>query len=94
MKSLAEQSLIQLGGRLSVLSRQKRDHVKLEHLLNRLDGRPPTEQPQVLTEIYRLTFPHAFAEESVLWAVMRRVLPDGHELTLRVDESTRKSMSW
>src|SRR5690606_20507727 len=35
---------------------------------------------------YRLVFPHAFAEESVLWPVLRRVLPDGHDLTLQVEQ--------
>jgi hemerythrin superfamily protein len=39
----------------------------------------------VLTRIDRLVFSHAFAEESVLWPVMRRVLPDGEELTLRIE---------
>jgi hypothetical protein len=38
-----------------------------------------------LLSIYRLVFPHAFAEEAVLWPVIRRVLPDGEELTLRVE---------
>jgi hypothetical protein len=40
----------------------------------------------VLLRIYRLVFPHAFAEESVLWPVMRRTLPDGHDLTLEVEQ--------
>jgi hypothetical protein len=39
----------------------------------------------VLLDIYRLVFPHAFAEEAVLWPVLRRVLPDGHALTLEVE---------
>jgi hypothetical protein len=39
----------------------------------------------VLLEIDRLVFPHAFAEESVLWPVLRRVLPDGADLTLEVE---------
>jgi hypothetical protein len=39
----------------------------------------------VLLQVCRLVFPHAFAEEAVLWPVMRRVLPDGHELTLQVE---------
>jgi hemerythrin superfamily protein len=85
MKSLAEQSPSELGGRLSVLSRQKRDHIKLDELLHRLETVAPSEQPPVLLRIYRLVFPHAFAEETVLWPVMRRLLPEGHELTLRVE---------
>jgi hemerythrin superfamily protein len=31
-------------------------------------------------------FSHAFAEETVLWPVLRRVLPDGEALTLRVEQ--------
>jgi hemerythrin superfamily protein len=38
----------------------------------------------VLLEVNRLVFPHAFAEESVLWPEMRK-LPGGEELTLRVE---------
>lgn len=72
--SIAEQSTAELGGRLSVLTRQKDDHVKLDRLLNQLSQTQNEEQDQVLLDIYRLVFPHAFAEESVLWPVMRRVL--------------------
>jgi hypothetical protein len=85
MKSLAEQTVAELGGHKSVLSRQKRDHVELNWLLQRLSEVKPLEQGPVLRRIYRLVFPHAFAEESVLWPVLRRVLPDGHDLTLRVE---------
>lgn len=85
MLSIAEQSPAELGGSLSVLHRQRRDHVRLAHLLEALGGAPEHEQRSVLLAIYRLVFPHAFAEEAVLWPVMRRVLPDGHELTLRVE---------
>ncbi len=85
MKSLAEQTVAELGGHKSVLSRQKRDHVELDRLLHRLSEVTPPEQGPVLRSIYRLVFPHAFAEESVLWPVVRRVLPDGHDLTLQVE---------
>ncbi len=85
MKSLAEQSLDELGGRRSVLSRQKRDHIKLDELLHRLEQSGGSEQEAILLKIYRLVFPHAYAEETVLWPLMRRVLPDGQELTLRVE---------
>ena len=40
----------------------------------------------MLHRIARLVFPHAFAEESVLWPELRRVLPDGEELTLHVEQ--------
>ncbi len=85
MLSIAEQSPAELGGSLSVLYRQRDDHVKLGHLLETLGETPEHEHGPVLLAIYRLVFPHAFAEEAVLWPVMRRVLPDGHELTLRVE---------
>jgi hemerythrin superfamily protein len=86
MRSVAEQSVDELGGRISVLSRQKADHIELDGLLHRLEASPPAEQLPVLLDVYRLVFPHAFAEESVLWPVMRRVLPDGQELTLQVEQ--------
>lgn len=86
MRSLAEQGVEELGGRWSVLAVQKRDHVALGRLLDELARTPPAEQGEVLRRIYRLVFPHAFAEESVLWPVIRRALPDGEELTLRIEE--------
>lgn len=85
-KSLAEQSTAELGGRFSVLTRQKNDHVELDRLLERLSQTRGAEQDRVLLSIYRLVFPHAFAEESVLWPVMRRVLDDGYALTLEVEQ--------
>lgn len=85
-RSLADQDVAQLGGRLSVLARQKADHVHLDRLLHELDATPPTAQDPVLRRIYRLVFPHAFAEESVLWPVLRRSLPDGPALTLQIEQ--------
>lgn len=86
LRSLAEQNTDQLGGRLSVLSRQKADHVRLEQLLTELSVTEPPEQRRVLLALYRLVFPHAFAEETVLWPVLRRVLPDGEALTQEVEQ--------
>lgn len=86
MKSVADQSVDELGGRLSVLTRQRDDHVELDELLHRLGELSHEDQRPVLLDLYRLVFPHAFAEESVLWPVMRRVLPDGEELTLQVEQ--------
>jgi hypothetical protein len=85
-RSLADQDDEQLGGPMSVLVRQKRDHVKLDRLLNQLEATTGADQDRVLLSIYRLVFPHAFAEESVLWPVIRRVLPNGEELTLQVEQ--------
>jgi hypothetical protein len=87
MTSLADQNTLELGGPLSILTRQKRDHARLDALLHQLAASPVgTEQEIVLNRIARLVFPHAFAEESVLWPELRRVLPDGHELTLQVEQ--------
>jgi hemerythrin superfamily protein len=85
MKSIADQTVAELGGPGSVLARQRRDHVELDRLLRELEGSTGTVQEEVLGRIDRLVFSHAFAEETVLWPVLRRVLPDGDELTLRVE---------
>lgn len=85
MQSLADQTLAQMGGRSSVLARQRRDHIELARLLERLTKLQPKAQQRVLLRIYRLVFPHAFAEESVLWPLIRRLLPDGEQLTLKVE---------
>ncbi|MBB3085092.1 hemerythrin domain-containing protein [Geodermatophilus sabuli] len=85
-RSIADQTVEELGGPGSVLVRQRRDHVDLDRLLHELEGTTGQAQEEVLTRIDRLVFSHAFAEESVLWPVLRRVLPDGEALTLRVEE--------
>ncbi|WP_069385333.1 hemerythrin domain-containing protein [Cellulosimicrobium cellulans] len=84
--SVADQSVAELGGRVSVLTRQKKDHVTLDRLLHDLDRTSGEDQDAVLQRLYRLVFPHAFAEEAVLWPTLRRVLPDGHELSLEVEQ--------
>lgn len=83
--SLADQSIDELGGRLSVLARQKLDHIRLDQLLQQLRQAPPGEEGAVLIPIFRLVFTHAFAEETVLWPVIRRVVPDGDHFTLEVE---------
>ncbi|MDD9205798.1 hemerythrin domain-containing protein [Georgenia sp. 10Sc9-8] len=83
--SIAQQSRAELGGPVSVLSRQKQDHVRLDGLLEELATSTGAAEERVLARIYRLVFPHAFAEESVLWPAIRRVLPNGHEITLEVE---------
>ncbi|MFL6063782.1 MAG: hemerythrin domain-containing protein [Friedmanniella sp.] len=85
-RSLAHQDRAELGGRFSVLARQKADHRRLDELLAELDRTEPARQDDVLRRIHRLVFPHAFAEESVLWPVLRRTLPDGERLTLRIEQ--------
>ncbi|MCA0145905.1 hemerythrin domain-containing protein [Blastococcus sp. LR1] len=85
-RSIADQTVDELGGPGSVLARQRKDHIELDRLLQELDGSTGTAQEEVLTRIDRLVFSHAFAEETVLWPVIRRVLPDGDALTLQVEE--------
>lgn len=85
-RSLAGQTEAELGGPHSVLTRQRRDHATLDRLLRRVEETSGAERQDALTALCRLVFPHAFAEEAVLWPVLRRVLPDGHELTLRVEQ--------
>jgi hemerythrin superfamily protein len=86
MKSLATQTVRQLGGPLSVLARQKRDHVELDRLIHAIDGAHGSERQELMTQLCRLVFPHAFAEESVLWPAARAVLPEGAQLTLRIEQ--------
>lgn len=86
MRSIAQQSVEDLGGSGSVLVRQKQDHVALDELLDQLQTAGGQDQQAVLARTCRLVFPHAFAEEAVLWPVVRRRLPDGEHLTLRVEQ--------
>ena len=86
MPSIADQTIAELGGPGSVLARQRADHIELDRLLEELDSTTGAAQEEVLTRIDRLVFSHAFAEETVLWPVLRRVLPDGDALTLRVEQ--------
>jgi len=90
VRSLAEQDVTGLGGRVSVLARQKADHVRLDALLHELGATPAAEQDDVLRRIYRLVFPHAFAEESVLWPALRRLLADGPALTLQIEQEHQR----
>src|ERR1700710_357756 len=85
-RSIADQTVEELGGPSSVLVRQRTDHVELDRLLHEPDGTTGAAQERVLRKIDRLVFSHAFAEETVLWPVLRRVLPDGDALTLRVEK--------
>lgn len=88
MTSIAHQTVAELGGEWSILNRQRRDHVRLDELLHQLEDSEGQEQRAVLREINRLVFPHAFAEESVLWPALRRILPgdEGERLTLQVEQ--------
>jgi hemerythrin superfamily protein len=87
-RSISQQTVDELGGAGSVLVRQRADHEELDRLLRGLDEvtSGSREEEELLTRIDRLVFSHAFAEETVLWPVLRRVLPDGKALTLKVEE--------
>jgi hypothetical protein len=86
VRSIAVQTLEELGGPGSVLARQRRDHARLEELLEALPDTTGAAQDEAVQELYRLVFPHAYAEETVVWPVVRRVLPDGEALTLRLEQ--------
>lgn len=85
-QSLAEQTVAQLGGPHSVLARQKRDHIELDRLIESADAASGNERAEYLTRLCRLVFPHAFAEESVLWPAIRRWVPEGEHLTLQIEQ--------
>lgn len=85
MRSLADQTVAELGGRRSILYRQKQDHVRLNELLDRLPAASGEDRDELLNRISRLVFTHAFAEEAVLWPTLRRSLADGDDLTARVE---------
>ena len=86
MPTISDQTTEQLGGRGSLLERQRQDHVELDRLLGRLEQSHGAEQDDVLQRLARLVFPHAYAEETVIWPLARDVLPDGEELTLRIEQ--------
>jgi hemerythrin superfamily protein len=85
MPSLAQQDIDQLGGPHSVLARQKQDHIELNQLIEIVDSSLGATRQENLTRLCRLVFPHAFAEESVLWPAIRRWVPDGRQLTLDIE---------
>ena len=64
---------------------QRRDHVELDRLLHRIDESSGAQRQEYLTALCRLVFPHAFAEESVLWPAIRKWVPEGEPLTLEIE---------
>jgi hemerythrin superfamily protein len=65
VRSIAEQSVEELGGSGSLLARQRRDHTRLDDLLDQVQH--GGDQDETLTSLWRLVFPHAYAEETVVW---------------------------
>ena len=86
--TIADQTLEELGGRTSILARQRADHARLDRLMARARETVETggiAHQVALRAVARLVFTHAFAEESVLFPAARRVLPEGDPLTLRIE---------
>jgi hypothetical protein len=84
-RSVARQSETELGGVASVLVRQRRDHARLNELLGEARRTSGEAQDEVLHRMCRLVFPHAFAEEAILWPAIRRAVPEVAERTTEVE---------
>jgi hypothetical protein len=84
--TIADQTVEQLGGPTSVLVRQRRDHERLNVLLRRIRETEGEAQDEAITAMCRLAFPHAFAEEAILWPAIRRAVPSAEEMTLEVEQ--------
>jgi hemerythrin superfamily protein len=87
--TIADQSRDELGGRTSILARQRADHARLDRLVARAretaDEAGGKAHQVALRAVARLVFTHAFAEEAVLFPAARRVLPEGDPLTVRIE---------
>jgi hemerythrin superfamily protein len=86
--SISQRDAAALGGGESILMRQRRDHARLDAMMNRwpAEGGTDEERDALWRDIVQLVFSHAFAEETVLWPLLRRVAPEGEELTGRVEQ--------
>ncbi|MFD0069556.1 hemerythrin domain-containing protein, partial [Streptomyces sp. NPDC127574] len=86
-RTIKEQTVEQMGGPDSVLTRQRRDHAAIDRLMNRYRSLSAGRgREHILREIIQRVFSHAFAEETVLWPVVRHSVPNGEELTGQVEE--------
>jgi len=86
LPSIAGQSVEALGGPRSIIVRQRRDHERLNELVQRVRAARGEQQDELLTQLCRLVFPHAFAEEAVLFPAARKVLPEGDALSLDIEQ--------
>ncbi|HEX8101497.1 MAG TPA: hemerythrin domain-containing protein [Solirubrobacteraceae bacterium] len=84
--SIADAPAEALGGAGSIIVRQRRDHERLRELVARVRATDGDEQDDALTDLCRLVFPHAFAEEAVLFPAARKALGDGEPLTLDIEQ--------
>jgi len=89
-RSIADQTTAELGGERSVLVRQRRDHAELEQLIERYHAADDSTRDDLLQHAWRLVFPHAFAEEAVLWPALRASVEGGEELTARVEREHQR----
>lgn len=87
-QSVADLDTAELGGENSILARQRRDHDELDRMMNAYEEAAPDgpEREELWRDIVQLVFSHAFAEETVLWPLLRRVSEDGEALTEVVEE--------
>ncbi|WP_217134872.1 hemerythrin domain-containing protein [Streptomyces sp. AC558_RSS880] len=86
--SITQRDADALGGSDSILMRQRRDHARLDTMISRCRAEDvgDDELDDLWQDIVQLVFSHAFAEETVLWPILRRVAPGGEDLTRRVEE--------
>jgi hemerythrin superfamily protein len=87
-ESIADQTVAQLGGPMSILARQRSDHERLAYLMARARATKEAgglAHGVALRAVARLVFTHAFAEEAVLFPAARRALPEGDPLTLHIE---------
>ncbi|MEU3556601.1 hemerythrin domain-containing protein [Streptomyces fragilis] len=87
-QSVADLDTAELGGENSILARQRRDHDELDRMMNAYEqaATDGPERDELWRSIVQLVFSHAFAEETVLWPLLRRVSDDGEALTAVVEE--------
>lgn len=86
LPSIADQSVEALGGPGSIIVRQRREHQRLDELARRVRATAGDEQDEALTQLCRLVFPHAFAEEAVLFPAARKRLAAGDALSLDIEQ--------
>ncbi|PWJ05224.1 hypothetical protein DKG34_23330 [Streptomyces sp. NWU49] len=90
-KTIKDQTVEQLGGTSSILVRQRREHEEMDRLMDQYRSLDDLHQRErVLKQVVQLVFSHAFAEETVLWPAVRASIPDGEELTARVEEEHQR----
>ncbi|QJY47538.1 hemerythrin domain-containing protein [Pseudonocardia broussonetiae] len=92
-RSIATQSVDEMGGPTSILARQRADHARLDRLMDRAratEAAGGRAHAVALRAVARLVFTHAFAEEAVLFPAARRVLPEGDDLTLDIERDHQR----